>query len=141
MNKYNARHRLIADNGHYIYIFCAMNLYFPLPNPFTASINPAFFSLVMRLPAAVTELFVYRGYIGTTKNAVNVHVCKDCFCFFNRNLACVQSLNRNLFGSNRNICAVKQLFFIFNRNIFICKTQFYNWLFLLYHMKQKISIY
>lgn len=48
----------MADNGHYLYSFGAINLYLPFPKPLTGSIKSAFFSFVMRLPAAVTESFV-----------------------------------------------------------------------------------
>ena len=47
----------MADNGHYLYSFGAINLYLPFPKPLTGSIKSAFFSFVMRFPAAVTESF------------------------------------------------------------------------------------
>ena len=48
----------VADNGHYLYALGDTNLYLPFPKPLTGSIKSAFFSFVMRLPAAVTESFV-----------------------------------------------------------------------------------
>lgn len=49
---------MILRHPHSLYSFGPVNLYFPFPYPLTASISPAFFSLVIRLPAAVTESFV-----------------------------------------------------------------------------------
>ena len=50
-------------------------------------------------------------YIRAAKNTVNAHVGKYCFCFCNRSLACVESINRNLnrniFGLNRNLSCVR----------------------------------
>ena len=42
--------------GH-AYFFGFVNLYLPLPCPMIGSISPASFSLFMRLPAAVIEMF------------------------------------------------------------------------------------
>ncbi len=49
---------MIYLKEHYLYSFGAINLYLPFPKPLTGSIKSAFFSFVMRLPAAVTESFV-----------------------------------------------------------------------------------
>ena len=43
--------------------------------------------------------------IGATKHTINAHICKYRFHLFNRALACVQPINRNL---NRNIFALNR---------------------------------
>ena len=45
----------VADNGHKLYLGGSIKRYLPFPYPFTGTIKPAAFSLLIRLPAAVTE--------------------------------------------------------------------------------------
>ena len=66
---------MIEQRPHSLYTFGTLNLYFPFPNPLTTSIKSAFFSFVIRLPAAVTESLViaamsdviYRGWFTPPK--------------------------------------------------------------------------
>ena len=44
-------------NNLAFYFFGSVNLYLPLPRPMIGSISPASFSLFIRLPAAVIEMF------------------------------------------------------------------------------------
>ena len=91
-----------------------MNLYLPFPNPLTGSIKSAFFSFIMRFPAAVTEFFVIVATSETAKDTINTHIRKYRFCLCNRTLSCVQLIHRNL---NRNIFVLNRNIFVLNRNI------------------------
>ena len=105
----------MADNGRSVYTLGTLNLYLPFPNPLTASIKSAFFSFVMRLPAAVTESLVIAAMSERPKMHP-CHACEYCFGFFDCSLVCVQFINRNL---NRKIIRSNRNIFIFNHN-FIC---------------------
>ena len=58
----------MADNGHFLYSFGAINLYLPFPKPLTGSIKSAFFSFVMRFPAAVTESFAIVPWLAFSRS-------------------------------------------------------------------------
>ena len=71
----------MADNGHYFYALGDMNLYLPFPKPLTGSIKSTFFSLVMRLPAAVTESFVMAAMSERPKTPSTPMLANTAFAF------------------------------------------------------------
>ena len=72
-----------------------------------------FFQLCDKITGGSNGIACNSGYVGTSKDAINAHACEYCFGFFNRSLACVQSVNRNL---NRKIIRSNRNIFIFNHN-------------------------
>ena len=98
----------MADNGHYLYSLGSMSLYLPFPKPLTGSIKSAFFQFCNEIACGSNRILCDSSDVGTAKDTINAHICKYRFRLFNRALACVQPVNRNL---NRNI-------FVLNCNLF-----------------------
>lgn len=71
----------MADNGHYLYSLGGINLYLPFPKPLTGSIKSAFFSFVMRFPAAVTESFVIAAISDRPKTPSTPIFANTAFAF------------------------------------------------------------